>query len=65
MLPKTTNKNRKHVLSDQWLEVLDELNVGAFTVDSHRKISSMNCTAQALMGLKETEVLGKDCREVF
>jgi PAS domain S-box-containing protein len=65
MLPKTTNKDRKHVLSDQWLEVLDELNVGAFTVDNHRKISSMNCTAQALMGLKETEVLGKDCREVF
>ncbi|RPJ18162.1 MAG: PAS domain-containing protein [Desulfobacteraceae bacterium] len=65
MLPKTSANKVKHVLSDQWLEVLDELNIGAFTVDSHRKISSMNCTAQALMGLKETEVLDKDCREVF
>ena len=25
----------------------------------------MNCTAQGLLGLKEDEVLGKDCREVF
>lgn len=64
-MPKKSANNRKHVFSDQWLEVLDELNVGAFMVDTQRKISSMNCTAQALMGLKETEAMGKDCREVF
>ncbi len=50
---------------DQWLELLDELSIGAFTVDSNHKITSMNYTAQALMGLKENEVLGQDCREIF
>ncbi|MDQ1331486.1 MAG: hypothetical protein QG578_1754 [Thermodesulfobacteriota bacterium] len=65
MPPKKSANSRKHILSDQWLEVLDELNIGAFTVDIHRKIASMNCTAQALMGLKESEASGKDCREVF
>lgn len=64
-MPETSSNNIKHVISDQWLEVLDELNIGAFTVDINRKVSSMNCTAQALMGLKEPEALGKDCREVF
>ncbi|MGD9974458.1 MAG: sigma 54-interacting transcriptional regulator [Desulfatirhabdiaceae bacterium] len=49
----------------QLLNVMDELNIGAFTVDIRRKVSAMNCTAQAFMGLKEAETLGKDCREVF
>jgi PAS domain S-box-containing protein len=65
MSPNTDTDNRKHILSEQWLEVLDELNIGAFTVDTNRKLVSMNCTAQALMGLKESEIFGKDCREVF
>jgi len=49
----------------EWLELLDELNIGAFLVGSDRGIGAMNYSAQALMGLKETEVLGKDCREIF
>jgi PAS domain S-box-containing protein len=49
----------------QWLELLDELNIGAFTVDRHHRISEMNFTAQAMMGLKENEVEGRECREVF
>jgi len=49
----------------QLLNVMDELNIGAFMVDSRRKLSAMNCTAQAFMGLKEAETMGKDCREVF
>ena len=60
--------NSKHadkISCDQWLQILDELNIGAFTVDMHRKISSMNLNAQALVGLKDTEAIGKDCREVF
>ncbi len=51
--------------SSQWLELLDELNIGAFTVDVGRQIMAMNYSAQALMGLKESEAVGKDCREVF
>jgi len=50
---------------DQWLNILDELNIGAFTVSTERKVSSMNLNAQALMGMKDTEAIGKDCREVF
>ena len=49
----------------EWLELLDELNIGAFTVDFDRHIGSMNYTAQAMMGLKEAEVIGQDCREIF
>ena len=50
---------------DQWLTILDELNIGAFTVNTRRRVSSMNFSAQALMGIKEHEAIGKDCREVF
>ncbi|MEN8244571.1 MAG: sigma 54-interacting transcriptional regulator [Thermodesulfobacteriota bacterium] len=59
-----TDKNNV-ILSDQSLALLDELNVGAFTVDVNRKVKSMNLSAQALMGLKEKDVLGKDCRDIF
>ncbi|MEE4314390.1 MAG: sigma 54-interacting transcriptional regulator, partial [Desulfofustis sp.] len=58
-------RDRYTILCEHWLSVLDELSIGAFTVATGRQISSMNYTAQALMGLKEDEVLGRDCREVF
>ncbi len=48
-----------------WLHILDELNIGAFTVDLNRNITAINYCGQGLMGLRETEVLGKDCREIF
>jgi len=53
------------IRSDQSLAILDELGVGAFTVDLSRKVKSMNLTAQALMGLKENDVKEKDCRDIF
>ena len=53
------------ILCEQWLSVLDELNIGAFTVNTRRKVSAMNLSAQALMGVKEREAIGIDCREVF
>jgi PAS domain S-box-containing protein len=49
----------------QWLQIMDDLNIGAFTVDINRHVSSMNFCAQALIGQKDTEAIGKDCREVF
>lgn len=58
-------KQKNGILSDQWLALLDELNVGAFTVNLLGKITSMNLAAQALMGVMEDEVEGKDCREIF
>ena len=57
--------NDATLLCDQWLGLLDELNIGAFSANFDRQITSMNYTAQALMGLKENEVLGEDCREIF
>lgn len=53
------------IRSDQTLEILDELSVGAFTVDINRKVTAMNLSAQALMGLKENDVVHKDCRDIF
>jgi len=49
----------------QWLDLLDELNVGAFTVDARRAITAVNFSAQALMGVRGAEIIGKDCRDAF
>ncbi len=57
--------SNKHIPCDQCLDILDELNIGALIIDGQRRLSAVNCTAQALLGLKEEEVRGKDCREVF
>jgi len=54
-----------NILCDQWLNILDEVSIGAFTVNAQRQVSSMNFNAQALVGLKDTEAIGRDCREVF
>ncbi len=53
------------VSSEYWLEIMEELNLGAFTVGANREVISMNHTAQALLGLKNAEVSGRNCREVF
>ena len=53
------------ILCRQWLEILDELNIGAFTVDQNRCLTAVNFSAQALLGFRAEEVVGKDCREVF
>lgn len=53
------------ILCHHWLETLDELNIGAFTVNLGHCITSINYSAQALMGLKANEVIGQDCREIF
>ena len=54
-----------YIQCQQWLELLEELNIGAFVVDFNRRVLSMNYSAQALMGLRESDVVGRDCREVF
>ncbi len=50
---------------DHWLDVMDELNIGAFVADGSRSITAINLSAQALLGLREPEVVNRDCREVF
>jgi len=64
-LEKSIGQSENSISCDLWLNILDELNIGAFTVNTRRKVSSMNLSAQALMGMKDTEAIGKDCREVF
>jgi len=54
-----------NISCEQWLHILDELNIGAFTVDVNRHVSAMNFCAQALIGQKDTEAIGNNCREVF
>jgi PAS domain S-box-containing protein len=53
------------IACDQWLGVLDELNVGAFMVDGGRRIVALNLSAQALLGIRAHEAIGRDCRDVF
>ena len=53
------------ILCDQWIDLLDRINIGAFTINTNRRITSFNLSVQTMTGLKESDVLGKDCREVF
>ena len=53
------------VLSRQWLDLLDRLNIGAFTVDLQRRITAINLSARTLMGLEGIELIGRECIEVF
>ena len=57
--------HRLGIRCDHWLDVMDELNIGAFVADSSRRITAINLSAQALLGLREPEVVDRDCREVF
>ena len=53
------------ILCDQWVELLDQINIGAFTIDGKRRITAFNDSVQTMTGLRESDVMGKDCREVF
>jgi PAS domain S-box-containing protein len=53
------------VPSSQWLDLLDRLNIGAFTVDMQRRITAINHAARTMMGLDEIALIGRDCTEVF
>jgi PAS domain S-box-containing protein len=66
-MSKSPTKEEKttSLVSDQWLTILDELNIGAFTVDLDHRITAINLCAQALIGLRADEVMRRDCREVF
>jgi PAS domain S-box-containing protein len=59
------DKPGNNISCDQWLQIMDELSIGAFTVNVQRQVSAMNLSAQALVGLRDIESIGKDCREVF
>ena len=50
---------------DDWVHFLDRMHIGAFTVDMDRRITSINRTLGALLGLREPDALGRSCREAF
>jgi PAS domain S-box-containing protein len=61
----TLSHRRLGIRCDHWLDVMDELNIGAFVADKYRQITAMNLSAQTLLGLREKEVVQRECREVF
>ncbi|MGA6927417.1 MAG: sigma 54-interacting transcriptional regulator, partial [Desulfosarcina sp.] len=66
MTPNAPSLHRRlGIRCDHWLDVMDELNIGAFVADNRRRILAINLSAQALLGLREGEIVNRDCREVF
>ena len=45
--------------------ILDNLTEAVFTVDTELKITSINKAAEGMTGVKESDVLGKACSDVF
>ncbi|MBF0257370.1 MAG: sigma 54-interacting transcriptional regulator [Desulfamplus sp.] len=55
----------QYILCEQLLQLLDQLNIGAFTIDPNRRITAFNRNLQSLLGVEDVEVIGKECREIF
>ncbi len=55
----------KTIACHDWLGILDELNIAAFIVGRNRRIESLNLSAQAMIGVRGNDAVGRDCREVF
>jgi len=50
---------------DQFRALFDDLDIGVFTVDSQRRVTSFNRAVQLLTGYQEEDVVGKYCYQVF
>ncbi|KJR42266.1 hypothetical protein MCHI_001838 [Candidatus Magnetoovum chiemensis] len=55
----------QYIMCEQWLQLLDQLNIGAFTIDLNRRITQFNRNLQSFMGIEDVDAIGKDCREIF
>ena len=64
-MPENGSIKEKLIFYDQLRSMFDDLNIGVFTVDSQRKITSFNRAVQVLTGYQEGDVLGKSCYQVF
>lgn len=64
-MSRKTIPTETNILHEQFSQLLENLGIGVFTVDVERRITSFNETVQRLTGLKEDEVIGKKCYEVF
>jgi PAS domain S-box-containing protein len=61
----TPSFSGKTIACLDWLAILDELNIAAFVVGLNRRIESLNLSAQAMIGIRGDDAIGRDCREVF
>lgn len=59
----TTENNL--IFFQQLCTVLNGLNIGVFTVDASRRITSFSRAAELLTGFDEKDVIGRYCNEVF
>jgi len=64
-MPSKHPSYQNRAFHEQVSQLLENLGIGVFTVDRDRRITSFNETVQRLTGLKEEEVLGKQCHDVF
>ncbi len=64
-MPRKRLPTEMNILHEQFSHLLENLGIGVFTVDRDRRITSFNQTVQRLTGLREEEVLGKKCHDVF
>ncbi len=64
-MDRKTVPTETNILHEQFSQLLENLGIGVFTVDSERRITSFNETVQRLTGFKEEEVIGKTCHEIF
>jgi len=64
-MPRKDLDTETSILHGQFSQLLENLGIGVFTVDIERRITSFNEMVQGLTGLKEAEVIGKKCYEVF
>ncbi len=66
MRTKTSEKRDTGLVPyEQLWGLFDDLQMGVFTVDSDRRITSFNRAAQILTGYNEKEVIGQYCHQVF
>jgi PAS domain S-box-containing protein len=62
---RTPGFSGKTIACLDWLAILDELNIAAFIVGRDRRIEALNLSAQAMIGVRGNDAVGRDCREVF
>ena len=64
-MPHRTATKDSLVFYEHLCRLLDDLNIGAFTVNADRKITSLNRAAEVLTSCQEEDVIGKSCHEIF
>ena len=54
-----------HLPRSNYLNLIEDLPEGVFTVDTNRRITSFNRTAEKITGFLKKEVIGRHCQDIF